>query len=170
MAPPIPPTTETLETRLIPINNENSEETGYVAVFLFNRPQRANALSPNAYIEWLTLLRWAAKTDAVYAVVLNGKGKFYCSGQELVLAQPTSQEAFEADLKRACKVTEDLVDAFIDFPKLLVAAVNGPCYGFGATHLTLCDVVYVTPDASMKTPFMELGFCAEGCSSYMFPK
>jgi peroxisomal 3,2-trans-enoyl-CoA isomerase len=75
----------------------------------------------------------------------------------------------------------------INFPKLLIGAVNGKarikmigcyssvallghCIGFGTTTLALCDVVYSVPEATYSTPFMKLGFCAEGCSSVLFPR
>ena len=55
------------------------------------------------------------------------------------------------------KKNRSLVDQLIDFPKLLIAAVNGPAYGFAVTHLALCDVVYTVPHATFTTPFMKLG-------------
>lgn len=63
-----------------------------------------------------------------------------------------------------------LVAELIKFPKLLIAAVNGPAFGFAVTTLALCDAVYSVPSATFATPFMKLAFCAEGCSSVLFPR
>ncbi|RKP06299.1 ClpP/crotonase-like domain-containing protein [Thamnocephalis sphaerospora] len=163
-----PPQCENIAVRLVPVQPDDAD-AGNVAVITFNRPTRANALSAPAYVDWLKCMNWAAEEASVRVVMLTGNGRFYCSGQELSPASLAGENA-QAALREAGQVTEKLVDCFIDFPKLLIAAVNGPSYGFGATHLALCDAVYVAPSASMKTPFMELGFCAECCSSYLFPK
>lgn len=64
----------------------------------------------------------------------------------------------------------NMVQAFIRFPKLLIAIVNGPSIGIAATIIALCDVIYASEKAYFYTPFTNLGLCAEGCSSMTFPR
>ncbi|KAI9359737.1 ClpP/crotonase-like domain-containing protein [Pilaira anomala] len=154
------PKLETIEIILFPNG---------VAEIAHNRPKRFNALSPQSYRDWLAAFQWAAKCEDVKVVVLTGRGKFYSSGQELQLPD-MEQENIEEEMARRRQTTTDVVSEMIAFPKLLIAAVNGPAIGFGTTTLGLCDVVYCTPETTFSTPFMKLAFCAEGCSSLLFPR
>ncbi|KAI8890833.1 ClpP/crotonase [Backusella circina FSU 941] len=139
-----------------------------VTEIALNRPKRYNALSPQAYKDWLAAFQWAKECDEVKVVVLTGRGKFYSSGQEL--GMPDLGDDPMVEMNRRLNTTQGIVTEMIHFPKLLIGAVNGPAIGFGCTTLALCDVVYSVPDATFNTPFMRFGFCAEGCSSYLFPK
>lgn len=58
----------------------------------------------------------------------------------------------------------------INTNKVLVTAVNGAAPGWGTSSLALADLVYATPDAFFFAPFVQLGICAEACSSVTFAK
>lgn len=140
-------------------------------IIRFNRPNHKNAFTPEMYTGLTRLLKEAAGDDRVVITALTGAGDCYSSGNDL----SKSLEAFlNADLnqtiKQSCDRVRKFVSAFIDFPKILVAVVNGPAIGIAVTTLGLCDVVYTTDKAYFRTPFTKLGLVAEGCSSYTFPR
>ncbi|KAI8805970.1 ClpP/crotonase-like domain-containing protein [Cladochytrium replicatum] len=139
-----------------------------VAIIAYNRPAKANAISLQLYREWLDAMRWAANDKRVIVAVVTGKGKFFTGGAELLMPDPNAPKPTREMIIARTNITRQLVEEYIKFPKLLIGAANGPVLGIGCTTLSLCDVVYSVPDAYFKTPFMELGFCAEGCSSFLF--
>ncbi|GJJ68431.1 Delta3-Delta2-enoyl-CoA isomerase [Entomortierella parvispora] len=143
-----------------------------VCVIAFNRPKRYNALNPQVYDQWGQALEWAANNDDVRVVVMTGNGKYYTSGQELGI--PSSEEmedgGIEGAIAKRSGYTKKVILQLIHFPKLIIAAVQGPVIGFGVTSASLCDVTYTVPEATFNTPFMQLGFCAEACSSVIFPR
>ncbi|KAG2219074.1 hypothetical protein INT45_000357 [Circinella minor] len=138
-----------------------------VCEIAFNRPKVLNAFSAELYKNWLDALTWASTSKLVKVVVLTGRGRFFSSGKALERPDFSPEGIAKSTARR--QTVKSLVDQLIEFPKLLIAAVNGPAYGFAVTHLALCDVVYTVPHATFTTPFMKLGFSAEGCSSYLFP-
>ncbi|KAF9127377.1 Enoyl-CoA delta isomerase 2, mitochondrial [Mortierella sp. 14UC] len=142
-----------------------------VAVIAFNRPKKYNALNPQVYDQWGRALEWAAKSDDVRVVVMTGHGKYYTSGQELAIPDSSELEGgVEEVYKKRSGYTENVVRQLINFPKLIIAAIQGPVIGFGVTSSAICDVIYTVPEATFNTPFMQLGFCAEACSSILFPR
>ncbi|KAG8225531.1 hypothetical protein J437_LFUL006070 [Ladona fulva] len=139
-------------------------------VITLNRPKKKNALSTEMYDGLSQALREAAEDENTVITVLTGNGDYYSSGNDLKNAEKFLDfDLNEAASKSSIRV-RDFVSDFIEFPKILVAAVNGPAIGIGVTTLALCDVVYASEKATFYTPFSALGISAEGCSTYTFPR
>ncbi len=69
------------------------------------------------------------------------------------------------------ELLREFVAGFIDFPKPLLAAVNGPCIGVMCTTLALCDTVLAREGAAtFQTPFAKTAQGIEGCASVLFPR
>ncbi|XP_068437466.1 enoyl-CoA delta isomerase 2 isoform X2 [Clinocottus analis] len=140
-----------------------------VTTITLNRPAKKNAITPQMYNEIMAALDQAANDDSVITV-FTGAGDFYCSGNDLSNFTNIPEGGVEAMAQQGGDLLRKYVKAYIDFPKPLVAVVNGPAVGISVTVLGLFDLVYATDQASFHTPFSQLGQSAEGCSSYTFPK
>ncbi|KAJ8272860.1 hypothetical protein GJAV_G00094280 [Gymnothorax javanicus] len=136
-----------------------------ITTIRMNRPHKKNAYTLKMYFEMIRALELAGKDDSAIAVI-TGTGDYYCSGNDLTNVSESMENGFE-ETKRY--LFRDFVRAFIDFPKPLIAVVNGPSVGAAVTTLGLVDMVYATERATFHTPFTKLGLCPEGCSSYLFP-
>ncbi|KAI8869074.1 ClpP/crotonase, partial [Ramicandelaber brevisporus] len=138
-----------------------------VLLIALNRPERYNAFSPALYASWRDSLIFAQDCPQVRVVVVTGRGSYYSSGADINLDDQAQQTA---NANQRDSAVADITRILIDFPKLIIACVNGPAYGFAVTTSALCDVVYASENARFQTPFMRWGFCVEGVSSVTFPR
>ena len=127
-----------------------------------NRPDKMNALTRAMYSRMAEELD-AANTDrTVRAVLITGGAECFTSGNDVadfLQAPPTSLDSPVFQFMRA----------LFEFEKPVVAAVAGPAVGIGTTLLLHCDLVYVSRDAKLKMPFVNLGLCPEFGSSLILP-
>ena len=75
----------------------------------------------------------------------------------------------KASVERGQIMLQTFIGKFIDFPKILVAFVNGPAVGISVSILGLFDGVYASSQSTFSLPFTRTAQSAEGCSSYQFP-
>ncbi|XP_021071438.1 enoyl-CoA delta isomerase 3, peroxisomal [Mus pahari] len=133
----------------------------------FNRPTKKNAITSQMYLDIIRALK-NASTDNSVITVFTGTGDYYSSGNDL---KNLINDAGEIrDIAMSTKLLRDFVNCFIDFPKPLVAVVNGPAVGIAVTTLALFDAVYASDRATFHTPFSQLSQIPEACSTYTFPK
>ena len=135
----------------------------------FDRPDRANAFNEELYHASADALRAAAADDAVGTVVFTGAGKAFCAGTDLLeMAAAVPDDAQEPRPDRSGFPA--FVDTLQDFPKPLLAAVNGAAVGLGFTMLAHCDLVLVSDRARLLAPFTNMGVAPEAASSYLLPR
>lgn len=139
--------------------------------FTLNRPAKKNAITTDLYETWIRAFDTAAKDDRVKLMVVTGAGDFFCSGNDLSnftnLKPGVSMEQMSSN---GAVLLRRFVGAFVDFPKPLVALVNGPAVGISVSTLALYDQVFASDAATFHMPFSSLGQTPEGCSSYTLPR
>ncbi|XP_075069108.1 enoyl-CoA delta isomerase 2-like [Mixophyes fleayi] len=140
-----------------------------ITTISLDRPEKKNAITLQMYEEIGLALAEAAKDDSVITV-LTGRGDYFCSGNDLNNFTNIPLEGKEKMSSDAAVILQAFVSKFIDFPKPLIAVVNGPAVGISVTILGMFDLVYATDRATFHTPFSQLGQSPEGCSSYTFPR
>lgn len=127
------------------------ERRGKLLVIKINNPKKKNALSRQTYLELAYILNTSGKDDSISVVALTGNGgvgSFYTSGNDITQGAEAIAGDFEAYMKSSKENIYNFVKAFVDFPKVLIAVVNGPCLGIGMTTAALCDVVYASDTVS----------------------
>lgn len=163
---PVEETTDTAST----VDGIDVTKSDGVCTITFNRPKKLNAITTLMYDAIRDALNETANDSSIKVAVITGAGDFYCSGNDLsnftnIPAEgPAKLAADGRDRLRA------FVQSFINYPKPLVCAVNGPAIGISVTVMALADFVYASDTATFHTPFTSLGQSPEGCSSYTFPK
>jgi enoyl-CoA hydratase len=122
-----------------------------VATLTLSRPERRNALSIQLRDELTGQLAAWATDDSVRAVVLTGAGTVFCAGFDL-------DEFANADLAPQIKDSSRRYHfAVWEFPKPLIAAVNGAALAGGLDLCVLCDMRVAAPGASFGHPEIKFG-------------
>ncbi|MEL6183287.1 MAG: enoyl-CoA hydratase/isomerase family protein [Myxococcota bacterium] len=139
-----------------------------VATLRMNKPERLNGWTMPMQKGLGEALARAAQDDGIGAVVLTGTGKYYSAGADL-------GGSFKLDHPRKLHAqieagNYELFDHFIQFPKPILAAVNGPAIGAPVTTGVLCDAILASDKATFLTPFAKVGVVPEGCSSVLWPR
>ncbi|KAI9207233.1 ClpP/crotonase-like domain-containing protein [Polychytrium aggregatum] len=148
------------------------EITPPLARITFCRPDSYNSFRAKTYQDLQAAMQTVARRDDVFVTVVTGEGKFFSSGADFndayspVSADPI--EVLETFRKHLGGLTVAVTQSFINHPKVLVIALNGPVVGIPAALISHADLIYASDSAYLYTPFATIGICAEGGSSFGF--
>ena len=144
----------------------------HVVRITINRPEVRNAINTPAHKEWSDLLDHAAEDEDVWIVVVTVIGdKAFCAGRDLKYLsqiQHASEEDRRADSQLMSEVTK-LIERF-DYPKPLIARVNGIALGGGFEVAMACDLVIAAEHVEFGLPEPRRGIYAGGGGVHRLPR
>lgn len=123
----------------------------HVRLVMLNRTSKRNALSNELIVELGATLRRAAVDEDVCCVVLCGSDAFFSAGADIKEMHERGFEAIDNSARRSA--WRDIAN----FPKPLVAAVEGICFGGGHELALLADIVIAGEGALFAQPEINIG-------------
>lgn len=131
---------------------------GTSGTVVFDQPNRKNVLSRRMIAQLSQAFHDLHQEKRVRAVILTGSGDTFSAGSDLAelkedLEDPQAQERWFAD----SLAQKELIETMLRFPKPIIAAVNGPALGLGATLVLASDFVVATSDGELGFPETQRG-------------
>lgn len=149
------------------------ETSGSVATVTLNRPQKLNAFTFRMRDELLEAFDRADADDAVRAIVVTGAGRAFCAGADLSTGDKTfdyAARANETDMASHRDGGGRLALRIFNSLKPVIAAVNGPAVGIGATMTLPMDYRIGVEQARLGFVFTRRGIVPEACSTWFLPR
>ncbi|MEU6525019.1 crotonase/enoyl-CoA hydratase family protein [Streptomyces sp. NPDC046924] len=158
-------------------------DDGVLTVTL-DRPDRLNAFTVEMADELVALFTGVNARDEVRAVVVTGAGRAFCAGMELASQgnvfgldesqRPALSDLDDLDDPRILRGVRDtggrVVLAIFECRKPVIAAINGPAVGIGATMTLAMDIRLASQEARIGFVFGKLGIVPEAASTWFLPR
>jgi enoyl-CoA hydratase/carnithine racemase len=143
-----------------------------IATVTLYRPEKLNAFTHVMRDELVDAFSKADADDEVRAVIVTGAGRAFCAGADLSAGSATfdyaKREGLSAETHRdgGGRVTLRI----FEMRKPVIAAVNGPAVGIGATMQLPMDIRIASSEARFGFVFTRRGIVPEACSSWFLPR
>jgi enoyl-CoA hydratase/carnithine racemase len=150
-----------------------------------NRPEQLNAFTVTMANELIDAFERANADDAVRAIIVTGAGRAFCAGMDLSASNNVFglDEALQPSLADMHERLDDpailhgvrdtggrLTLTIFACTKPVIAAINGPAVGIGATMTLAMDIRLASEKARIGFVFGKIGIVPEACSSWFLPR
>jgi methylglutaconyl-CoA hydratase len=136
-----------------------------VATITLNRPDKRNAISFELIDDLLRALKEVETSDAIVLIV-TGAGKAFSSGMDLDNLKTLIGRTPEQNLEDSQTMVR-LFRSLYEFPKVTIAAVNGPAIAGGTGLALLCDFTLAVPEAKFGYTEVRIGFVPAIVSTFL---
>lgn len=141
-----------------------------VATVTLNRPEAMNALDLAVKEQLLATLQQVADDPAVRCVVLTGRGRAFCVGQDLKEHVAALRRGDEALGRTVVDHYNPIVMLLATMNKPVLAALNGVAAGAGASFALTADVRVMVESAGINTAFAGIALSCDSGSSWTLPR
>jgi enoyl-CoA hydratase len=144
-----------------PTPNVLLEQDGPIATVTLNNPDMRNAFLDDMHEAMREIWIHLAEDPSIRSVVLTGAGKAFSAGGHIpnFIRNYEDAEYRRISLRGALRLQQ----AMAEFPKPVVAAVNGPAVGLGCSIAVNCDIVYIAESTFMQDTHVSIGLvCGDG--------
>jgi enoyl-CoA hydratase len=136
----------------------NIERRGKVAILTINRPDKLNALNKQVHAEGVAALDELRRDDTVRVLVITGAGpKSFIAGADI-----SEFEGQTPSSQRDLFNERTLFNSLDNFPKPVIAMINGFCLGGGNELAMACDIRICSDTARFSQPEINLGIMCGG--------
>jgi len=153
------------------------ELTDRILTITLDRPDRLNAFTVTMQRELCDALDRVDSDPDVRAVVVTGRGRGFCAGADLA----SGGDTFDAGAGSSATGSAPLGGPHRDegglvalrlfaCTKPVIAAINGPAVGVGATMTLPMDIRLASESARFGFVFARRGIVPEACSSWFLPR
>ena len=149
-----------------------SHNEGKIQIAFLNQPQSLNALNKACLQELKDFIEHFEKDETARCLVISGRGKAFCSGQNLEEAFTDGNENSEGDLIKniVLHYYNPLVKAIANCKKPVISLINGPAVGAGAMLALICDFSLAKESAYLAQAFVKIGLIPDTGGTYFLPK
>ncbi|MFO1220866.1 MAG: enoyl-CoA hydratase [Burkholderiaceae bacterium] len=138
-----------------------TERHGCAQILTISDPATRNTLSPQVYAAGVEALETADADASVRAVILRGEGAHFCAGGDLARLAGVRQRGPE-EQARSVENFHAWVQAMRDFPKPVIAAVEGHAAGGGCSLALACDLIVAAEGARFTMSYGRAGLSPDG--------
>src|SRR4051812_9257601 len=141
-----------------------------IATIVLARPDKLNALNAAMHAELRTCLDECERDEAVKLVVLTGEGRAFSSGQDLTEDLPRDAQG-RIDLgPPLARDYNPLIRRLATYPKVTVAALNGPAVGASMNIALACDLVVAARSAYLQEAFARIALVPDAGGTWILPR
>ena len=145
---------------------EQSEGVGRITL---NRPDSLNAWNQPFGRELRQVIEADAADESVRAVLITGAGRGFSSGADLKAGFDQADDGMPDVRKELVELYHPIIAGVRRLEKPVVAAVNGPAVGIGASLALACDLVLAAESAYFGLAFVNIGLMPDGGSTLFVP-
>jgi len=146
------------------------EQDGGVGRLTLNRPENLNAWTHQFGAELKDVIDVAAADESVRALLITGAGRGFSSGADLKAGFDPHPDDGRPDVRKELhELYHPAIAGIRRIEKPVVAAVNGPAVGIGASLAFACDLILAAESAYFLLAFVNIGLMPDGGSTFLVP-